>query len=259
MLRAFGITQTPEPLPGGAGRSWRAGGVVLKAVDDAEQAAWIAQTITDVISESVVLPRMTPTADGAWTVDGWTASEYVEAHVVPGRWHEIIEAGRAFHVLIENVPRPDWMDRTDDWWRRADQVAWNGRLAVGDQSLVVLVDRLRASCASVPLASQIIHADLCGNVLFDGHDRPVIIDFSPYWRPAEWASAIVAIDAFEWEGAGPGALEWLDGVAYGDQLLLRAAMFRIATSAEVAAAHGSNPAKYAVHRATVEALMQRLL
>jgi hypothetical protein len=151
------------------------------------------------------------------------------------------------------------MDRANDWWRRADQVAWNGRRAVGDPSLVVLVERLRSSCVNVPLAGQIIHADLCGNVLFDQHDRPVIIDFSPYWRPVEWATAIVAVDAFEWERAGPAALEWLDGVPYGDQLLLRAAIFRIATSAEVAAARGANPDKFAVHRATVEALMQRLL
>lgn len=258
MLRAFGTKQTPESLPGGEGRSWRAGNVVLKAADDREQATWIAQTITCVVSDRIVLPRRIPSADGAWIVDGWTASEYVEARAERGRWQDIIDAGRAFHALIDNVPRPAWMDRANDWWRRADQVAWNGRPAVGDPSLVALVERLRASCASVPLAGQIIHADLCGNVLFDLHNRPVIIDFSPYWRPVEWASAIVAIDAFEWEGAGPDALAWLDGEPFGDQLLLRAAIFRIATSAEVAAVRGANPDKLAVHRATVEALTRRL-
>jgi hypothetical protein len=134
VVRAFGTTQTPEQLPGGEGRSWRAGDVVFKPADDGEQATWIAQTITSVVSESVVLPRPIPSVHGAWIVDGWTASEYVEARVEPGRWREIIDAGRAFHAQIESVPRPNWMDRANDWWRRADQVAWNGRRAVGDPS-----------------------------------------------------------------------------------------------------------------------------
>lgn len=187
-------------------------------------------------------------------VDGWTATEYIDAHPQPGRWHDIIAAGRTLHAALADAERPKWLDDADDWWRRADQVAWDARRPAGDLRLVELVDRLLALRTPVAHHDQLVHGDLCGNVLFDGRQRAVILDFSPYWRPTEWASAVVAVDAFEWEGAGAEALGWLDGVPDGNQLLLRAAIFRIATSAEVAADLGLDERKLVVHRTTVEAL-----
>ena len=121
-----------------------------------------------------------------------------------------------------------------------------------------LLQRLIELRQPVDLASQVVHGDLCGNVLFDHADRPVIIDFSPYWRPVEWASAVVAVDAYEWEGAGPDALTWLVDIDPSGQLLLRAAIYRIATSAEVALARGVDQRKLEVHTATVDTLAELL-
>jgi uncharacterized protein (TIGR02569 family) len=199
------------------------------------------------------VPRPVCGRDGSWVVEGWTATRWIEAHAQPGRWRDIIEAGREFHAALASVTRPRWMDRADDWWRRADRVAWGEREPAGDPELVELVERLARLRVPVHEPSQVVHGDLCGNVLFDARDRPVVIDFSPYWRPTEWASAIVAVDAFEWEGAGPDALSWLGGPEAA-QLLVRAAIFRIATSAEVVAVRGADARTLAVHRATVEAL-----
>jgi uncharacterized protein (TIGR02569 family) len=78
----------------------------------------------------------------------------------------------------------------------------------------------------VTAPSQLIHGDLTGNVLFDSAQPPAIIDFSPYWRPTAYASAIVIADALIWEGADRQAL---DAVAHlGDlgQYLVRALIFR---------------------------------
>jgi len=255
VLTAFGCRDDAVRLPGGEGRSWRSGAVVLKPVDDVRQVCWVADALRSIEPAGVVVPRPVPARDGAWVVDGWFATEFIEdARHQPRRWPDIIAAGRAFHAALEGVARPEWMDAADDWWRRADQVAWEAREAAGDVQLVALVDRLRMLRTPVAQREQIVHGDLCGNVLFDSAQRPVVIDFSPYWRPAEWASAIVGVDAFEWEGAGDEALHWLDGVPGGRQLLLRAAIYRIATSAEVAAARGLDDRKLVVHRATVEAL-----
>jgi hypothetical protein len=55
---------------------------------------------------------------------------------------------------------------------------------------------------------------------------PAIIDFSPYWRPAPYAAAIVVADALAGEGADETLL---DAVAHIDdfaQYLLRALLFR---------------------------------
>ncbi len=242
-------------LPGGEGRSWRSGGVVLKPADDLQQVGWISEILQAVAPSDVVVPRPVRARDQAWVVDGWCATEFVaDARHEPRRWPDIIEAGRAFHAALADVARPAWMDVADDSWRRGDQVAWASRESKGDARLVELVDRLRTHRRPLEQPEQIVHGDLCGNVLFDGRQRPVVIDFSPYWRPVEWASAVVAVDAYEWEGAGDEALHWLDAVPDGHQLLLRAAIYRIATSAEVAAVRGLDERKLDVHRATVDAL-----
>lgn len=254
VCRAFGCDDELVRLAGGEGRSWRSGNRVLKATSDEEQAVWIAEVLGRIASDDIVIPEPIPSRNGSWVVDGWACTEFVEADHEHGRWLDVIAAGRTFHSLLLDVPRPEWIDRASDWWRRADDVAWGTRDPAGASEFVVLVRRLLAHCEPLELPEQVIHADLCGNVLFDQRGRPVIIDFTPYFRPAEWASAVVAVDAFEWENAGPEALDWLRDVTDSKQLLLRAAIFRIATSAEVAAAHGPDPSKLAVHRATVEVL-----
>jgi uncharacterized protein (TIGR02569 family) len=232
---------------------------VLKPVDDERQAAWVANLLATIETDDVVIPRpistSTSTGTGDYVVDGWTATEFADAHHRPRRWLDIIAAGRALHRALAQVARPEWMGTADDWWRRADRVAFDDSEPAGDPRLAGLVHRLRAARRPIDHAEQLVHADLCGNVLFDDRDRPVVIDPSLFWRPVEYASAVVAIDAFEWEDAGDAALHWLDDVPDAHQLLLRAAIFRIATSAEVAAARGgATPRTLATHEATVRAL-----
>lgn len=78
-----------------------------------------------------------------------------------------------------------------------------------------------------------IHSDLTGNVLFASGLPPVVLDFSPAWRPAAYASAIVAVDAMLWEGASSQVVEAIAAAelpqaraAFG-QYVLRALMFRL--------------------------------
>jgi len=255
---AFRCEARLEFLAGGEGRTWRSGARVLKRVDSSEQAEWTSEVLAPLWTPpSIVVPRPIAASRGEWVVDGWTCQEYIDARRIPHRWTDIIDAGRVLHRCLAGVPRPAWMDRADDWWRRGDAVAWEGRTAVGPVPYLALLDRLFALRRPVASAAQIVHGDLCGNVLFDATGRPVLIDFSPYFRPSEWANAVVAIDAFEWEGAGPQALHWLDDVESSEQLLVRAAIFRIATSAEVAVVRGFDETQFRVHAATVAAIEER--
>ncbi|MBV8952199.1 MAG: TIGR02569 family protein [Actinobacteria bacterium] len=257
MLDAFGCDGALKRAVGGEGRTWRCGDVAFKPADDPEQATWVATVLSTAVFRDVVVPSPRRSRDGRWVVAGWAATQWVDARHERGRWEQVIAAGRAFHRALTEVRRPSWMDRATDWWRRADQVAWGGREPTGHPDLVALVDRLLRLREPIDLDEQLVHGDLCGNVLFCGRDLPVVIDFSPYWRPVEWASAVVVVDAFEWEGAGPQALEWLRRVPEAHQLLLRAAIYRIATSAEVAMTQGLDERKLGVHRRTVEALESR--
>src|SRR5262249_21720456 len=81
----------------------------------------------------------------------------------------------------------------------------------------------------VTAPSQLIHGDLTGNVLFDNRQPPAIIDFSPYWRPTAYASAIVIADALIWEGADRQVLDAITDIGDFGQYLVRALIFRAVT------------------------------
>jgi hypothetical protein len=54
----------------------------------------------------------------------------------------------------------------------------------------------------------------------------------PFWRPVEWAAAVIVVDALAWGGGEPELLtSWahLDG---WPQVLLRALLFRVALHAQ---------------------------
>ena len=80
-------------------------------------------------------------------------------------------------------------------------------------------------------SEDILHSDICGNILFDDSHQPCVIDFSPAYGPAEYAEAILVADAIAWEGA---PLEIVRLLPYSDdyrQVLLRAINFRLIVTA----------------------------
>lgn len=66
-------------------------------------------------------------------------------------------------------------------------------------------------------------------MLFHEELPPVVIDLSPYWRPAAFASAIVVADALVWEGADETLLDAVAHVQEFEQCLLRALIYRAVT------------------------------
>ena len=110
--------------------------------------------------------------------------------------------------------------QVDNPWETGDRVAWS------EQPYPTVADVLDA-LQPVDDAPQLIHGDLTGNVLFHETLPPAIIDFAPYYRPAQYASAIVVADALCWEGA-PSEL----AAAVDPQYLLRALIYRGVTSIE---------------------------
>ena len=78
---------------------------------------------------------------------------------------------------------------------------------------------------------QIIHADMCGNILFTADLPPLVIDFSPAYGPKEYAEAILVADAIAWEHAPVALINDLPQTAYTKQLLLRATNFRLIVAA----------------------------
>lgn len=254
VLEAFGADGEPVVLPGGEGRSVRVGGAVFKPAGDVAEACWRARVLTRVNArlgssqtQQVRVPRPLSTRQGEWTAGGWTASEYLPGTPGPtGRWHELLRAGREFHRALRHEPCPALLAWRDHVWAVADRVAWGEEDARPLAPLDGPIRGLSSLRRPVEAASQVIHGDLTGNVLFDGAEPPVVIDFSPYCRPVAYAEAVVVVDALLYHDAGLGLAESVADAWPGTdfpQLLLRALLFRLVTLNESACDADSVPAE----------------
>ncbi|WIE73653.1 hypothetical protein [Curtobacterium sp. MCJR17_020] len=299
VLRAFGVAgSTPVPLAGGRGLTWRAECIVLRPHDGPAVTDWRAGVLAELehAAESehpaeFRTPRPVATRDGSWRSGDWEAWEYVAGAADESRVEDVIRVGRAFHRAIAGLERPAFLgtdpgtDTADtagpevteakavtaasadtvasavtDPWSRADRMAWGEEPLPADPTL----DRLAAAFRPVRAPSQLVHGDLLCNVLFADGQPPTIIDWPPYWRPAEFGPAIAAVDAVCWHGFPVGRLAALGRTTHGaaaeadepewTSLLTRALVFRIATLHLLGV---WDAAAVAHHRPVVDALVGR--
>jgi uncharacterized protein (TIGR02569 family) len=258
------------PLPGGQGTAWRAGAVVLKPAGDPRVARWTAGLYLSLSGRrdpGFRVPRPLRSAAGDWIAGDRAAGQWVAWQWLPGQpadwagrsafWPRLIAASRAFHAALAGWPAPPWLGTDDSQWTVGDQVAWGERdpesvLATAPAALNGQLRSLLAALRPVRLPAQLVHGDLGGNVLFADGEPPVVIDFSPYWRPAGLALAVAAVDALVWSGADPAILGLLAGPeetgpdGFG-QLLARALVYRLVT--EVVSRPGDPAGLGAVARA----------
>jgi uncharacterized protein (TIGR02569 family) len=220
VLAAYGLDGRPEPLDGGQWTSWRVGDAVLKP-DDAPAAylAWRAGVLDRLDGRTDVrVPVPLRTRTGGLAAHGWTAARWEAGRHVPGRWRDVVEAGRRLHAALADETEPEVLAQRTDAWALADRTAWGERPLPVDAG-----PRLRELAAArrpIDLPSQLVHGDLTGNVLLAEGLPPLVLDLSPYWRPAAYATAVVVADGGP-EDLGDGP-DW-------PQLLLRARLFRAVT------------------------------
>lgn len=223
---------------GGQGSAWRAGHVFFKAVDDEVEAHWTAELLSRLPQDGFRISRPIRSTDERFVVDGWSAWEVITgSHDTVGRWREVMTTGRALNGALAATARPDFLDTRTNVWSVGDRCAWDEQpFEVYDPTLAAVAHELRALVRPSYERSQLIHGDLSGNVLFSEGLAPAVIDFTPYWRPAVFALAIVAVDAVCWHGA-TGQL--FDGVADTSDpvgVVARAGLYRLVTSDRAALA-----------------------
>ena len=246
VLDAFGLSGRVELLSGGEGRSVRVGVAVLKPAEDCAETTWVAELLSGVAEDGFRLARPLRTHDGRWVVDGWSASRFVDGETGPAdRWAQVLAAARAFHAALRSAPQPTFLAGRGHRWALADRVAWGEARCEPLPAVAPLLSRLEDALRPVTSPCQPVHGDLSGNVLFADGQLPAIIDFSPYWRPASYADAIVAVDGLLWFGAGRDVLELAWSSQDFRQMLLRALVFRLVAF---------NEAAQATHRAAAEVL-----
>lgn len=218
-----------QRLAGGQGTSWLSGRVVLKPGDETFQ-RWLGQMLAGRVFDGIQVPRPLQARSGEWVVDGWSATEFVEGDVpdlaAPSTWTHVIAAGRRFHDALVDVPAPTFHAARTDPWAVADRVAWGEDSVTFVPRLADLADRLLA-VDDPPGATQLVHLDLTGNVLFSPRHPPAVIDVSPYWRPRSYADGVVLADAACYHGATRAHLLEPDVPV---EAIARALLFRLTTT-----------------------------
>ena len=227
VLEAFRLNGHAEALSGGQGAAFRVGNVVLKRTTLPEETEWSAGVLAKIASAAVRVPHYVEAHTGGWCVDGWFAQTLLPGAHDFDRWPEVLDVADAFHVALRNVERPAFMARRSDPWAVADRMAWGEEEAIYADELAPLVAPLIERLMPVEADGQVIHGDFGGNVLFEDGLPPAVIDFSPDWRPAAFAKAVVVVDALAWHEADESLIDYVGSDENPGQLLLRAELRRL--------------------------------
>ena len=227
---AFGLDGEAVAVPGGEGVSVRVGDVVVKRVHDVDEAEWTGDLLSRLAQDGFRVARPVPTVAGRWTHASWSAAEFIPAlRPVAPAWHVVTAVGLRFsdaaEVARDGQPWP--LSGRTHRWSIADRAAWDElRVDLNPEASEVL-RRLGSRLGDPPTERQVVHGDLTGNVHVDASDVPVVLDFSPYFRPRRWAAAIVVADAVLWHGAEPSLAASFAATESGHDLLRRALIFRM--------------------------------
>ncbi|TDP93887.1 uncharacterized protein (TIGR02569 family) [Labedaea rhizosphaerae] len=227
---AFGAKDaTPELID--AGPVWRCDDVALRPATNPAEAAWVAKTLGDLHVPDLRVGRPLRSSDGRWVVGGWAACRHIEGRAEP-RYDDIVSLSMRLHQATADLPRPKFIENRADVFAMADRAAWGEQDAPLDAALGgKLFDSLAEGRKDLELRSQVVHGDLFGNVLFVGDAAPGLIDFTAFYRPPEWAAAVVVVDALAWGGADEAILQRWSHLAEWPQVLRHATLFRLAVHA----------------------------
>jgi len=230
VLDAFELTEIPLPLTGGEGTSYRCGDCVLKPVANQEEAESIAGMLSILKVDGLRVNKPRKTVNGTWTHDGWVAYAYLEGQESKGNVLEKLRVAERLHQGLRDIPAPEFIGKRNHVWEVADNAVWDTTGLSFDDAIQPDLDALMGQLKPVKITSQLIHGDLTGNILFHPEYPPAVIDFSLYWRPADYAKAIIIVDSIVWDDAPLTLLDAIDNTGDMQQFLIRALLWRIKTS-----------------------------
>jgi len=242
IAQAFDSVGTLHLLPDGEGRTYRAGNVIYRREVNVAEAIYLADVYHSLPEIGFRVPKPIRTKQGGWvSPTGWSAWTFMAGrHATKEDLPSVIAAIRAFHSALARQPYPAYLANRDTPYDRADQAAWDTPPDEIDPRLVPLVTQLlRLRQPIAPLPAQLIHGDLNEeNILVAPGVAPAMIDLSPYWRPPEFALAVLAY----WLGPYRGDMSILPAFAEVqefDQMLVRAVLRTIFITYEFSKRGGS--------------------
>ena len=222
----------PTPVMWAARPAWHCRATADRADLLIRPVALSASVLDTLHVDGVRVARPVRASDGRWVVGGWAACR-LEAGVVEPRHDAVVEVAMRLHDALVTVPRPRLLDDRDDLLNVSAAAAWGERRLLLDMPTGgELYAALAVNRRPVQLPAQVVHPELFGAVLFDGDGVPAVVDLSPAWRPAEWAAAVIVVDALAWGDADDGLIDRWSHLDEWPQMLLRAVLYRLALHAQ---------------------------
>jgi uncharacterized protein (TIGR02569 family) len=249
IVQAFGHAGASKAVIGGRGLCYLVGEAIFKPSDNDNESQWTAELVNNILLRSPSLYRLARPfpithKSNCFVFNGWTASSFLPGTAGPsGRFREVITLSRAFHADLAEVmvEKPTAIVDRSNRWCEADKVAW-GEKDLKDVPRVDkrILEQLSPTLEKLSLArqpvqdfvkSQLIHADLAGNILFSDEPRltPAIIDLTFYWKPVEYAEAIVVADGLTWCDESFDLLEFYGTDELRRHMLVKALYWRCLT------------------------------
>ncbi|MGH3520459.1 MAG: TIGR02569 family protein [Haloechinothrix sp.] len=232
---AFGINpDTLEPLP--TERGWRSGPVVLRPVTDKTEATWVTRSLSRISVPGLRIVVPARSTDGRQIVGGWMAYRTPEGTAArdaePARFDDLVLTSVKLHQALAGLPRPGFIAKRTDPVAVADRIAWGEQEGELDETRGGRwFEILAGSAKPVSLPDQVVHGNLYRSVRFADGAPSLVLDFHPYYRPAEWGSALSVVDAIAIGGADGTLIERWSHLPCWSQMLLRAMLFRLAAHA----------------------------
>lgn len=230
ILEVFGINGKIEKLSGGQGQSVRIGDFIVKPIDEITKYSWISEVLETISMQSLTIAKPIRSKNGNFVENGYGVTEYIAGDFFSGRIEEKIKACRILNQLLESVNQPEDWTHWSSPWQWANQIAWEeADLPENtDSRSKEIIESIKAEYKPIYLSKQLIHSDLAGNILFN-RTTPVIIDFSPEFRPSSYAEVLLITDSIAWHQEQVESL-WIAQYpkALIIQLALRAIVFRLA-------------------------------
>lgn len=224
----FGSPIEPVLLTGGQGQTLRSGEIVLKPVSNQLEAEELGKMLEGIEpGANVRIPRQLKSTNAKWIEHGYVAWEYLPGKEETARYREKMQICDHFSEAFAHIDRPDFLDRRTNPWAIADRVCWGEMDKEYPAPFQQMKETILSSLPSLRLPNQIIHGDIAGNILFSESNPPAVIDLTIYWRPKDFAKALLLVDAITWEDASTDISELVRGLPEIEQLILRAGLRRM--------------------------------
>ncbi|OGQ17559.1 MAG: hypothetical protein A3B70_03265 [Deltaproteobacteria bacterium RIFCSPHIGHO2_02_FULL_40_11] len=200
---------------------------------NSEEYNWSAELLNKIpTSPEILIAKPIKSISGNWVIENWAATTYIESKHIKNNWKDRLTASRKFHELLKRFAWNAKLQPERHRFSHADSIVWGNspfkNMFYGNMG--EYINKIFSFFEKINCENQIIHSDLCGNTLFTENKIPVIIDFSPAFRPIRYAEAIIICDAIAWEDAPLELMDILDAQDR-DQYMLRAINFRLIIAA----------------------------